>query len=165
VIDDLHGLQDGAGAELSVTLAGRQHEQVDDRRFLHRLRDGEVEMAAEVAYRLALDVLDEGGVLRLGDQEVVVREQALRVLRPVQVQPVPVDDRAARQDQAQGLNVVKGELVEALEPVAALGVRRGRGLVAGRRCQWCVVVALPSAGRRSESVPKKMPSVTPSTAS
>jgi hypothetical protein len=110
-------------------------------------------------------VLDEHDVLRVRDPEIVVREQALRALRPVEVQPVPVDDRAARQDQAQRLNVVKAELVEALEPVAAQGIRRGRRLVAGRDGQWCVVVALPSAGRRSESVPKKIPSVTPSTAS
>jgi hypothetical protein len=110
-------------------------------------------------------VLDEGGVLVVGNEQIVVREQPRRVLRPVEVQPVPIDDRAARQDQAQGLNVVKGELVEALEPVAARGIRRRRGLVAGRRGQWCVVVALPSAGRRKESVPKKIPRVTPSTAS
>jgi hypothetical protein len=110
-------------------------------------------------------VLHERGVPRVRHREVVVCEQSLRVLRPVEVQAMPVDDRAARQDQAQRLNVVKGELVEALEPEAALGVRRRRRLVAGRGGQWCVVVALPSAGRRRESVPKKMPRVTPSTAS
>jgi hypothetical protein len=100
VVDDLHGFQDRAGAELAVAFARRENQEVDDRRFLDRLRDREVEVPPEVADGLALDVLDERGVLRIRDPKVVVRDQARRMFRPLEVQPVPVDDGTTRQDQA-----------------------------------------------------------------
>ena len=95
----------------------------------------------------------------------MIFDQLARMREAAQVEPVPVDDRSPGQDEAQGFDVVQRELVEALERRSRQpGVGRRRVGVA-RGGQWCVVVALPSPGRRSERVPKKMPSVTPSTAS
>jgi len=122
-------------------------------------------MAAQERDRLALDVLAEGEILRVSEREVVVLDQLARVLGALEIESVPIDDGRTGQDEPEGLDVVKRELGEALERSTRQGPdgRRRRGVA--RRGQWCVVVALPSPGRRSERVPKKMPSVTPRTAS
>jgi hypothetical protein len=122
-------------------------------------------MPAQERDRLTLDVLGEREILRVGEREVVILDQPASVLGPDEIQPVPVDDGRAREDQAQRLDVVQRELVEMLEASGCQRAVGRRRVGVARGGQWCVVVALPSPGRRSESVPKKIPSVTPSTTS
>jgi len=69
----------------------------------------------QVRDRLALDVLGEREILRIGERQIVILDQLTRVLRAAQVQAVPVDDGRPRQDQTQGFDVMQCELVEALE--------------------------------------------------
>jgi hypothetical protein len=122
-------------------------------------------VAAQERDRLALDVLGEREIPGIGERQIVILDQPAGVVGSLEVQPMPVDDRGAGQDQAQRLNIVDRKLVETLERGFRQGAVGRRRMGTARRSQWCVVVALPSPGRRSDRVPKKMPNVTPSTAS
>jgi hypothetical protein len=67
-----------------------------------------------------------GGVVRaelLGDEEVPNLE------RVFEVQPMPVDDRVATQDEANGLEIGERELVESLEAVGRVGLDQARSVV------------------------------------
>jgi hypothetical protein len=67
-----------------------------------------------------------GGVVwteLLGDEEVPNLERVL------EVQPVPVDDRVAAQDEANGLEIGERELVESLETVGPVGLDQARSVV------------------------------------
>ena len=75
---------------------------------------------------------------------------------------MPVNDGAAAQNEAQRLYVMQREILDALQASRALARARR---FAVRLSQWFVVVALPGVGRPRAKVPKKMPIVTPSTAS
>jgi hypothetical protein len=122
-------------------------------------------MPAQKRDRLALDVLGEREILRIGEGQIVVLDQPPSVIGSDEIQSMPVDDRRAGEDEPERLDVVERELVELLEASARQRPVGRRRVGVARRSQWCVVVALPSPGRRSERVPKKMPSVTPSTTS
>jgi hypothetical protein len=92
------------------------------------------------------------------------------LLGVVEVQPMPIDDRLALEDQTKRLDVVKSQLVDGSEP------RRTQiaGALTGTRDVFVVgvdaqvlgrdVEAVPGAGRLSDRVPKNIPSVTPRTA-
>jgi hypothetical protein len=75
---------------------------------------------------------------------------------------MPIDDRAAAQNESQSLDIVQRETLDALQ--ASRSLTRTRRF-AVRSSQWFVVVALLAVGRPRAKVPKKMPIVTPSTAS
>ena len=78
---------------------------------------GELEMAPEVADGLALHVLDEGAVARARSSLSSWFSMNARGLGLVeQVEPVPVDDRAAAQNQPQRFDIVKREILEPFEP-------------------------------------------------
>jgi hypothetical protein len=150
-----------------VTLSRGHEQQVFDGRALDGLGDGKREVPPKEAYRLALDVLGELPIPRLRQPELVVRQEAARVIQIREIEPLPVDDGATRQDEPKRLQVMKGKLIVALEPKTrqrrnALGRTRrvALGIV-----QCCVVVASPAWGRRRERVPKKIPRVTPRTTS
>jgi hypothetical protein len=88
-----------------------------------------------------------------------------------EIEPVPVDDRAAAQDEPQRLDVQERELVGGLQPwrecIARWSRRKTRLIGVVLLSQWpgLVVVASPGWGFRSDRVPKKMPNVSPNTAS
>src|SRR5450755_1507619 len=75
---------------------------------------------------------------------------------------MPIDHRAATQNETQRLHVMHREVLDALQSSRALSRARRFAIGLG---QWFVVVALPGVGRPRARVPKKMPIVTPSTAS
>jgi len=107
-----------------MTLTRRDDQELGDRGALHRLGDGKTEVPAQVADRLALDVLGESLVARILQRNVVIIEELARGLGRRELQPVPVDDGATRQDQAQCLELVKRELVEPLQTRGGFGVQR-----------------------------------------
>src|SRR6187431_2898313 len=164
VIDDLHGLQDRAGTQLAVPRAGGEQHQLQDSGGLHRLWDGELEVTPEVTHGILLHVFDEGAVA--GDLEIqlVILEETSRCFGARQIQPVPVDHGTATQNEPQRLDVVQREIFDALQSERAFTRTRARRFAVGQS-QWFVVVALPAVGRPKAKVPKKMPIVTPSTAS
>ena len=169
VVDDVHRLQDGAGAELAVSLARGQQQEVLERRPFDGLRDREGEHAPQVADGLDLDVVEVSAVA-LG-VELVILDEARRGLVGREVQPMPVDHRVAAQNHPQGLDVVELELTDGLE-ARGTGQRGtlaglGRDFVLGRGLQalGCPGAARPTTGRLRLRVPKKMPSVSPRTAS
>jgi hypothetical protein len=89
-------------------------------------------------------------------------EEVLDLVEVLEVQPVPVDDRVTAQDEAHGLEVGEGELVERLEAVGRLGFAQARSVV------WAAgdLTGADAVGacRPSESVPTKIPMVTERTA-
>ncbi|MGC4088292.1 MAG: hypothetical protein QM756_10400 [Polyangiaceae bacterium] len=151
---------------LTMAAPGRQQQQLLDACALDGLRNGECEVTAQEAHGFALYVLGELAVARLGQRQLVVAQEARRMGGVRQVQAVPVDYRAAGENELNRLQVVKGKLIQTLEPTTkrqrrnALGRTRRLAFGSG---QCCVVVASPAWGRRSERVPKKMPRVTPRT--
>jgi hypothetical protein len=62
VMDDVHALQDRAGAHLPVTLAPREVKELLHGGLFDRLRDRVLEVATQVAYRLGLQRTDAGAV-------------------------------------------------------------------------------------------------------
>src|SRR3954470_12813520 len=97
----------------------------------------------------------------------MVFDEAQRLRLIDEVEAMPVDHRASAQDQSQGFDVVKRQILEPFEP---WWIGQGRDALAGARRfavrggQCCVVVAPLAWGRPSASVPRKMPTVTPRTA-
>jgi hypothetical protein len=52
--------------------------------------------------------------------ELVCSEEVLDLVFALDVQPMPVDDRVAPEDEADGFEVGERELVESLEPVGCV---------------------------------------------
>jgi hypothetical protein len=75
-------------------------------------------MTAEVVYRLVFMCSRNARSLRVVERDIVVLDELSRVLGAVEVQAMPIDDRAACQDQAQRLDVVEPKLLDAFEPLA-----------------------------------------------
>ncbi len=126
VMDDVHHLQDGAGAELPVAPAGGEHEQRLDVGVRHRLRDGEVEVALEVADRGVLHRLGARDVRRVRRGVLLGAQKRLRRAPVLEVQAMPVDDRAAAQQKTDRLEVGQRELIERLVAGRRRRQRRGR---------------------------------------
>ena len=116
MIDDLHGLQDRAGTQLAVTGAGGEEHQLLDSHGLDRFWDRKLEVPPEVADGVTLHVFDEAAVPRQIEAELVVLEKPTGSLRAGEIEPVPVDYRAAAQNEAERLYVVQREVLDALQP-------------------------------------------------
>jgi hypothetical protein len=75
-------------------------------------------------------VLEESAILRVIERDVVVLDELAGFFWALEVQAMPVDDRAAREDQSKRFDVVEPKLLAALEGVAR---HLGPGAVARRR--------------------------------
>src|SRR5690606_25201522 len=99
----------------------------------------------------------------------MIPDEATGLFAALEVEPVPIDHRAPAQNQPQGLDVVQSKVVDGLQPrqwvIAQPLAARRSGVVGRIQCPGCVMVASPVAGRPSDRVPKKIPSVRPKTAS
>ncbi len=116
VMDDVHRLEDGARAELPVTAAGREQEQLLHGGALDGLGDGELEVATQVGDRLVLDALQPRPIGGLVGTELLRDEEAAGGGGVLEVEAVPVDDRVAAEDEAERLELHQRELVVGLEP-------------------------------------------------
>jgi hypothetical protein len=137
VMDDVHRLEDRARADLAVSLAGGEQQELDDARPLDGAGDGEVEIAAEVLDRFVLDALEAGLIDRIFGPELLRVEKTSCFGFVAKVETVPVDDGVAAQDQADGLEIREAELFDALEPIVLThsdlsGGREGRDVAEGR---------------------------------
>ena len=128
VMDDVHRLEDGAGAELPVPFARGEHEHLLDGGAGDGAGDRELEVPAQVGDRLVLDALEAGTIRGLVRVEFLRLEEGAGLRDVFQVEPVPVDDRVAAEDEPDRLELHQGELVEPLEPTdgRVLGHERER---------------------------------------
>ena len=124
MMDDVHALQDRARAGLAVTAAGRELEELFDRRLLDGLGDRVFEVAPEVADRLGLDRVHARAVGGLVGVELLGEEELGDLLGILEVQAVPVDDRVAAEEKPYSLEVGERELVDRLEAFAERHWRR-----------------------------------------
>ena len=121
VVDDVHHLQDRAGAELAVAAAGGEREQPRHVEPGDRLRDRKVEVAPQVVDRFGLYLLHAlliGGVVGI---ELLRADEVDGLVASVEVEPVPVDDRAAAKHQPNGFQIPKAELLEGSVEAVGLG--------------------------------------------
>jgi hypothetical protein len=105
-----------------------EDEELRDGRALDGLRDRVVELPPQVGDGLVLDVLHARAVGRLVGVSSCASEEVVDLVVVVEVQPVPVDDRVAAEDEADRLEVGERELVERLRRSAPsrFGVVHGR---------------------------------------
>ena len=141
MIDDVHHLQDRARTLLPVPLTRCDVQKLFERRSLDGLRDGEGEIAPEIGDRLALDALRVRAVRRIIRVEFVVSDEATHLLGVVEIQPVPIDDRAPSENQPDGLEIVKIELVGRLQSMR-YGTRRRRSIARRRPLIFQVLIAI-----------------------
>ena len=66
-------------------------------------------------------MLDERDVEWIIEIDFVILDEAPRLIRPGEVEAVPVDDRTPAQNQPQRLDIVQREIIDGLQP------RRGKG--------------------------------------
>jgi len=120
VIDDLHRLQDGAGAQLAVPGARREENELLDTGGLYWLWDRELEVTPEVTHGVLLHVFDEGAIPRDFEVQLVVFEEPAGRFWALEVQAMPINDGAAAQNEAQRLYVMQREILDTLQASRAL---------------------------------------------
>jgi hypothetical protein len=103
--------------------------------------------------------------------QFVIADELASLFYVLEVQAVPIQNRTASQDETNRLEIMQGEVVNGLQPLPAV---RGWWRRAGMPCigvDWrsqlpeFVLVTSSVVGRRSDSVPKKIPKVSPRTVS
>ena len=113
----------------------------------------------------------ESKVRTLIGVKFVISDELSSLFDTLEIETVPIKDRTAAQYKTNGLQIVERKIIDSFQPLAAISSRR-RGtrvwrFYVGWRGQLpeFVLVTSPDARRRSDKVPKKMPSVRPSTVS
>jgi hypothetical protein len=86
-----------------VALAGGEQQELFQRGACDRRGDGKGERPAQKADGLRLDMVDIGAVFRRVWIQLVDRDELPRLLRTLEVEPVPVDYRVSPEDQAKCL--------------------------------------------------------------
>ena len=74
--------------------------------------DGVVELAAQIRDGLGLHVLHPRAVRSVRGVQLVRDEVVADLFVLAEVEPAPVDDRVAPQDEANGLQIPQGKLVD-----------------------------------------------------
>ena len=120
VMDDVHALQDRARAHLPVTAPDASAMSSSTRRLLDRLRDRVLEVAAQVADGLVLDSAPSARGRRARRAELLRAEEVADLFVGLEVQPVPVDDRVAAKDEADGFEIGERELVQSFETLGRI---------------------------------------------
>jgi hypothetical protein len=105
---------------LTVPSAGGDEHELVDSSGLYRFWDRELEVTPEVTHGVLLHVFDEGAVPWNFQIQLVIFEEASRGFRALQVEPMPVDDGAPAQNEAQRLYVMQREILDALQASRAL---------------------------------------------
>jgi hypothetical protein len=125
VVDDVHALQHHAGdAPVASRLGLPARQQEEGLQILglgHRRRHPVPVGRAQVLDGLGQDDPHPGLVAGIGEVEELEPEEALHLVGRPEVEPAPVDDRSAAQDEAQHLHVAGVHLREEAE-----GPRGGR---------------------------------------
>ena len=116
VVDDVHHLEHDAG-DLPVALwvpgvqpRGEEEEIVDLAGPGDGRRHPVAEGRAEVLHRVGEDAVEQRPVERIGVAELVQPEEVVDLVAVAEVQPPPVDHRAAAQEEPQRLQIVEVEL-------------------------------------------------------
>jgi hypothetical protein len=154
VVDDVHALQHHAGdAPVARRLghpARQQEERLEIRRLRHRHRHPVSVRGAKVLDRLGQDDPEPGLVTCIGGVEELEPQEAVDLVGGPEVEPAPVDDRAAPEDEAQDLQVTGVHyFVSHQRPRATAATTRsattsvtvserlsGRGVGRGARARW-----------------------------
>ena len=127
VVDDVHHLQDDAGDPPVAVGLGRARREQEQLAHVLRLRDGYrdpvPELGAEVLDRLREDRADPALVARVLEVELVQPEEARHLLLRGELEPAPVDDGPAAQQEPERLELPHPHLLERAE-----GGRAGRVL-------------------------------------
>ncbi len=148
-MDDVHHLQDHAGADLLVPLARGHEHEVFDRELGDRAGDGVLEIAAQIGDRFVLDRVEARAVCRTVDVELLHAEELLGVVAREVVQALPVDDRVAAEDVPDRFEVAERELIDGAK------ARRGRR---GRRPDREQVVLRRAGGEGTAGGHRRRPS-------
>jgi len=169
MVNYLHGLQDRAGRDLTLSAPTRGHQQVFNRCLFEWLGNTELKVPPQVLNGLLAYVIDEMCVSSLVEMQLVIANELACLLYIFKVQSVPIKHRTAAQDEANGFEVMKSKVVNGLQPLPAMG---GWWWCAGMPCisvDWrsqlpeFVLVTSSGVRRRSDRVPKKIPKVNPRT--
>jgi hypothetical protein len=90
VVNNLHGLQDRAGRNLTLTSPTRRHQQIFDGRLFEWLRNTELKVSPQILNRLLTYVIDEMCVSGLVEMEFMIADELARLLDILEVQSVPI---------------------------------------------------------------------------
>jgi hypothetical protein len=97
--------------------------------MLDRLRDGVLEMPAQVADCLGLDLIHPRDVGFVVGAKLLSNEEVSDLLWVLKVQTVPVDDRVASQDETNGFEVGECKLVERFESIGRIRLDQALSVV------------------------------------
>jgi hypothetical protein len=78
-------------------------------------------VSPQILNRLFTYVIDEMRVSSLVEMQFVIADELARLLDILEVQSVPIKYRAAAQDKAYGLKVMKSKVVYGLQPLPGMG--------------------------------------------
>ncbi len=117
------------------------------------------------------DMVDKSTIPRLGHPKLMIADESPSLLNLSEIESMPIENRAAPQDEAHGLHVMERKVFDGLQPLPSARGCRGSARAALGGVEYIsqvpefVEVASPGVGRRSDRVPKNMPSVRPRTVS
>src|SRR5579863_8882686 len=105
VMNDVHALENRAGAHGSMAPTGREHEKIRHGGPLHRPGNRIIELAAQVRDGLALDVVHARAVPRVLWPQLLGYEKLEGFIFGVERQPPKIDDGVAAQHESNRLEV------------------------------------------------------------
>ena len=99
-----------------------EHEELGDRRPLDRARDRVLELPSQVGDGLGLHVLHARAVGGVVEAQLLGSQELADLVVACEVEPSPVDDRVAAENEPYRLEVGERELVERLQALDAARV-------------------------------------------
>src|SRR5664280_1076938 len=98
VMNYLHGLQDRAGRDLSLSSTAGAHQQVFYWDLFQWLWHGKLEMPPKIFDCLLTDMIDKGKVIRLINLKFMVSDELPCLLNVLEIEPVPIQYRTTTQN-------------------------------------------------------------------